>query len=896
MCYINPDYIIYDTGRIIPVKKSGKRKKYLLLSFAAVIIAVMAYAAFILFFRIPQLMSRENYAENSYSTGDWPWLKVVTGKQGENIQKITRLAPDNILMPDNMTPAEISFSGNPEPQEYTGLFKSIPAMPPYRLNINFTGNGAISFAHDIWTVKWNHGKLKYSVNAEVNANTVFEDGINSILNLFPFPEPEGGINIICQAEQNNTAGNATFAGSFGDRKGTFFTSGDTGVKFDRNRCTFDAIAYRSKDGAVTVNFAPAVFELNNQPEYSFSGNITSIQLNTGIACVSINTAQEFTAKWTPGLPPEINTAMLSLKDNLLSGSSDEAKITAPAGGITLKTATFTPDKISAAELYGNFGGISVEAGKSEITVNKSDALTIASGNITIAHGAFKCNGTNATLKLSAQDGKNAIQMQGAAINTAINGITPFQAADAQFHYNSATQSAGVTAGKVKLGDDIELDGFKAQFTTGAEKIDAQAGALSVNPAKFNAATKADARFSASKNITVSLRRNLPPEISAANVELKGRGVHASFKQAVFSLKDNLAAWQLGNGTLITTAPLPDIELRNLNLTGGNDRDISSIAADSVIFNGYNLGRITGFDRQKKLISIKTEDGSATEYSFSNDVFIPAKIKIFMPEQKGRKLPFGNMTLAGTMEIEGIFNNGKPVITAKFKGDIAMPGIVIKSAATTAELKTFKLDSSSPFQQLSAKSINFHGIPLENISASYTLNQGRIKLQLLNARLWNGSVTLTPSPEPDNRTLNFMTYGIDGSSLARFLGFDDAEINGSFEGMIAFEQDNFPQFAPSSLVTTPGRTGKVKISQFPEVDADELSMQITRAALAGFNYNFIRFDFNGDRVRFTADGSPETPVPFVADPVTGAFRPATDTEPGFNRELTVEMEFKPRWEK
>ena len=177
-----------------------------------------------------------------------------------------------------------------------------------------------------------------------------------------------------------------------------------------------------------------------------------------------------------------------------------------------------------------------------------------------------------------------------------------------------------------------------------------------------------------------------------------------------------------------------------------------------------------------------------------------------------------------------------------------------------------------------------------------LDNGKLKLQLMTARVWGGSLTLTPSPDPEDQALNFMTYGIDGSSLARFLGFKDAEIDGSFEGMLSFMPGKFPSFNASSLVTTPGRTGKITVSAFPKVVADDLSMQISRAALAGFTYNFIRFDFNGDRVKFTADGSPDEPIPFVADPVTGAFRPAADTEPGFDRELTVEMDFKPHLEK
>ena len=878
------------------MKKRGKNKIYLLAAIAAVILLALAYAGFILFFRIPELMKNSGNAEFAYAYGSAPWQRIVTARPGENIASAATMTPDNLFFPREMIKGKMEFSGTPSGAERIKLFNSIPVAPAYPVTVSFNNGNSAVFDGQRWEISWQSAKLNYKARAEVDGNESYPGGLNSLLRLFPFPDAEGAVTFDCNVSGGKPSGTASFSGSFGDGHGRF--SADSNIVLDGSKYTFSKLRYESNSGAFSADFAPAIITVNANGEYLLSGTISSLKVNAPAAIISLAAEEEFSGVWHNGEPPEISFGKAKLKENALCGELEQVKVENPSGALILRQIAFAaPNQIAAQELSGNLGGITIEAEQNSLDLNRNTDIAASSAKMTISHGAFACTGKDVSAVISAQEeGRTAIALQSSDMTAAINGFTPIAAVNAKFNFNAATQQLELNAGKVSFGDDISLDNFTMNFTIGGDVLTAKADSVKVNAAKFHEITGVEAAFSSGKNVQFTAKPNSYPVISAANITLAGKGLQAAFPKGEFSLDNDRAVWQLSGGELKSAAPLPELELRNLSLSGGNHEKISELSADTVICNGYNLGRITAVDQDARCIYAESADGAKTEFHFNRDVFDQNRIKISLPKLERRKMPFADLTLTGTLEIEGELNAGDTLLTAAFKGDITMPGVEIKSAVTAPELTTFTLSSSKPFQQFSAKSINFHGIPLENVSASYMLDNGELKLQLMTARVWGGSLTLTPSPDPDDRALNFMTYGIDGSSLARFLGFTDAKIDGSFEGMLSFLPGNFPDFRASSLVTAPGRTGKITVSGFPQVEADNLSMQISRAALAGFNYNFIRFDFNGDRVKFTADGSPDEPIPFVADPVTGAFRPAADTEPGFDRELTVEMDFKPHLEK
>lgn len=878
------------------MKKRGKTKLFLLAAIAAVILAILAYAGFILFIRIPELMKNSGQPEFASVYGKMPWERLVTVQPYENITSATVMTPDNIFFPQKMVIGKMEFSGTPSDTERIKLFNSIPLAPPYPVTATFNDNRTAVFDKDAWQINWHSGNFAYQLHAAITDNPARPDGINSLLRLFPFPAPEGKADFDCAISAEKLSGNASFAGSFGDESGRF--SADSDITLDGQTFIFKSLHYKNSSGGVAIDFAPAAVTVKPNGEYQLSGKISAFALNTPTAKLSLTGEAEFSGVWRNGQLPEISFGGATLKDGSISGALEQIKVENPSGAAILRQVAFaSPGQIDAAEFSGNFGGINIEAQQCSLDLTGNNGIAAKAGQMTVSHGTFTCGTRDTSIVITAQEeGKTAVSLQSAELTAAIDGFTPIHAVNAGFGFNAATQLLTLDARQVSWGDDITSDDFSMNFTIGKDMLSAKAGKLNVNAAKFHEITGIEAAFSTAEGVEISVKPNSYPVIKAKNITLAGKGLQASFPNGEFSLDNTKAVWKLSGGKLKSSAPLPELELHNLTISGGNHDEIGDLSADSVTFNGYNLGRITAVDRQNGCIYAEAADGAKTEFHFSRDIFDLDRIKLVLPKLEHRKMPFAGVTLTGQLEVEGNLATGNTLLTAKFKGDITMPGVEIKSAATAPELTDFNLSSSRPFQQLSAQSINFHGIPLEDVSASYMLDNGKLKLQLMTARVWGGSLTLTPSPDPEDQALNFMTYGIDGSSLARFLGFKDAEIDGSFEGMLSFMPGKFPDFNASSLVTTPGRTGKITVSAFPQVVADDLSMQISRAALAGFTYNFIRFDFNGDRVKFTADGSPDEPIPFVADPVTGAFRPAADTEPGFDRELTVEMDFKPHLEK
>ena len=173
------------------MKKRGKNKIYLLAAIAAVILLALAYAGFILFFRIPELMKNSGNAEFAYAYGSAPWQRIVTARPGENIASAATMTPDNLFFPREMIKGKMEFSGTPSGAERIKLFNSIPVAPAYPVTVSFNNGNSAVFDGQKWEINWQSAKLNYKAHAEVDGNESYPGGLNSLLRLFPFPDAEG---------------------------------------------------------------------------------------------------------------------------------------------------------------------------------------------------------------------------------------------------------------------------------------------------------------------------------------------------------------------------------------------------------------------------------------------------------------------------------------------------------------------------------------------------------------------------------------------------------------------------------------------------------------------------------------------------------------------------------
>ena len=208
------------------MKKRGKTKLFLLAVIAAVIIAILAYAGFILLLRIPELMKNSGQPEFASVYGKMPWERLVTVQPYENITSATVMTPDNIFFPREMVIGKMEFSGTPSDTERIKLFNSIPLAPPYPVTATFNDNRTAVFDKDAWQINWHSGNFAYQLHAAITDNPARPDGINSLLRLFPFPAPEGKADFDCAISAEKLSGNASFAGSFGDESGRFSADSD----------------------------------------------------------------------------------------------------------------------------------------------------------------------------------------------------------------------------------------------------------------------------------------------------------------------------------------------------------------------------------------------------------------------------------------------------------------------------------------------------------------------------------------------------------------------------------------------------------------------------------------------------------------------------------------------
>ncbi len=171
------------------MKKRGKTKLFLLAVIAAVIIAILAYAGFILLLRIPELMKNSGQPEFARVYGKMPWERLVTVQPYENITSATVMTPDNIFFPREMVIGKMEFSGTPSDTERIRLFNSIPLAPPYPVTATFNDNRTAVFDKDAWQINWHSGNFAYQLHAAITDNPARPDGINSLLRLLI---PSGG--------------------------------------------------------------------------------------------------------------------------------------------------------------------------------------------------------------------------------------------------------------------------------------------------------------------------------------------------------------------------------------------------------------------------------------------------------------------------------------------------------------------------------------------------------------------------------------------------------------------------------------------------------------------------------------------------------------------------------
>ena len=343
------------------MKKRGKTKIFLLAVIAAVIIAILAYAGFILFIRIPELMKNSGQPEFARVYGKMPWERLVTVQPYENITSATIMTPDNIFFPREMVIGKMEFSGTPSDTERIRLFNSIPLAPPYPVTATFNDNRTAVFDKDAWQINWHSGNFAYQLHAAITDNPARPDGINSLLRLFPFPAPEGKADFDCAISAEKLSGNASFAGSFGDESGRF--SADSDITLDGQTFIFKSLHYKNSSGGVAIDFAPAAVTVKPNGEYQLSGKISAFALNTPTAKLSLTGEAEFSGVWRNGQLPEISFGGATLKDGSISGTLEQIKV--------------EPDQLAKVVIDETSGIIVI--GK-DVKINR---LAIAQGNLTI---------------------------------------------------------------------------------------------------------------------------------------------------------------------------------------------------------------------------------------------------------------------------------------------------------------------------------------------------------------------------------------------------------------------------------------------------------------------------------------------------------------------------------
>ena len=223
----------------------------------------------------------------------------------------------------------------------------------------------------------------------------------------------------------------------------------------------------------------------------------------------------------------------------------------------------------------------------------------------------------------------------------------------------------------------------------------------------------------------------------------------------------------------------------------------------------------------------------------------------------------------------------------FRGDIHGNGTardaIINAALNVSIANGIQVNSERV--NISAAEMSVFGAPLTEVEISAGVLAGMGQLRELSFKLWGGNGALMAGS--GDGTLAVMLMNISATELMRHLGFADALVPDVFNGTLRIQPR---RGIVGTLATMPHGAALASFPTLPDFTANALVRELTQTVLLAINYNFLRLDFDNGKVKFTADGRPADPIPFVADPATGEFRRAADLEERFAQELSVEIDF------
>lgn len=200
----------------------------------------------------------------------------------------------------------------------------------------------------------------------------------------------------------------------------------------------------------------------------------------------------------------------------------------------------------------------------------------------------------------------------------------------------------------------------------------------------------------------------------------------------------------------------------------------------------------------------------------------------------------------------------------------------------------------------AKSAQFDAIKLADIEVNYTFAPQifeannkpdkiaeALHINSFTAQTLGGSLTMLKNGRFYAENLNLHSF------CNEFLNLRGSQCSGEISGMVEMSSssNNTLRFAPTTLATYPAETGNIKLKNLPLNNQDDIMTDLTSAALADFNYNYIRVDIMDRRVVFTAQGTPVKPLPFVINTANGEFQKTDNTDLFYMDEMLIELEFE-----